>query len=228
MKKNGGLNGTINKIFGLVFGILVIGFSSYQTFYLLLHTSNNPVIAAIGLILFEGGMLFWLHTFQHGSQGLPQMAISLIVFILCLVGVIVANAIELGAVTLSLDSHLPNQLIVIAVIVHLIAKVTFPLVSPETSQKIGTKVLEGRILTKAQTMLDDKMAVVADDIANKMAETAKDALLLSIGYSDSAKSIRSLQPLPAAAVARGDGSADAEIVDASESKEGQKGEGFLG
>lgn len=187
MKKNNGLSGTLNKIFGIVFGILVIGFSSYQTFYLLLHTSGNPVIAMIGLILFEGGMLYWLHTFQHGSNGLPQMSISLIVFILCLVGVIIANGIELGAIRLSLDSTLPNQLIVVCVIVHLIAKVTFPLVSPETSQKISNKVLEGKILAKAQTMLDDKMNLVADDIANKIAENAKDNLLLSIGHTTGQK-----------------------------------------
>ena len=191
MKKNNGLGSTVTKIIGYIFAVLVVCFSSYNTFELLHKSSGNLVIAVLGLALFEGGMLYWWLVFQNGSEGLPQMAISLLVFGLCLLGVIVANTVELGAYELALDSHLPQQLTVGALIIQLVAKLVSPLVSPETARKIKTKILEGQLIAKAETMLDGKMSLVADDIANKMSDNARDTLLLSLGHTTGQK----IQPI---------------------------------
>ncbi len=193
MNKNKGLSHTINKIASYIFATLVLCFSSYNTWLLLYNTSGSIVIATLGLLLFEGGMLFWWHSFQHGANGLPQMAVSLIVFALCLIAVGAANMIELGAITLGVDSHLPNQLIVGATLIHLTAKMIYPLISPETARAIKTKILEGKLIDKADTMLDSKMGALAEPIAERMAESAKNALLLSIGYSDSTTMIQPAQ-----------------------------------
>ena len=193
MNKNAGLSHTINKIASYVFATLVLCFSSYNTWLLLYNTSGSIVIATLGLLLFEGGMLFWWHSFQHGANGLPQMAVSLIVFALCLLAVGAANMIELGAITLGVDSHLPNQLIVGATLIHLTAKMIYPLISPETARAIKTKILEGKLIDKADSMLDSKMSELAEPIAEKMAENAKNALLLSIGYSGTPAALQSVQ-----------------------------------
>lgn len=190
---NHGLSHTINKIMSIFFGIIVVSFSSYNTWSLLNHTSGNILLATLGLILFEGGLIYWWYSFQHGADGLPQMAVSLIVFALCLLAVGIANAIELGAIKLSLDSALPNQLIAVATLIHLIAKMVYPLVSPDTFQRIKTRVLEGKLMQKASVMLDGKMDNLADDIAEKMSDNARDALLLSIGHTSGQK-IQPTQP----------------------------------
>ena len=190
---NHGLSHTINKIMSVFFGIIVVCFSSYNTFALLNHTSGNVLLATLGLILFEGGLIYWWYSFQHGADGLAQMSIALIVFGLCLLAVGLANAIELGAIKLSLDSALPNQLIAVATLVHLVAKMVYPLVSPDTFQRIKTRILEGKLMQKANVMLDDKMDNLAEDIANKMSDNARDALLLSIGHTSGQK-IQPIQP----------------------------------
>ena len=145
------------------------------------------------------------------------MGIALLVFALCLLGVVIASGVELGAVQLSLDSHLPQQLTVGALVVQLIAKMVYPLVSPETSRRIKTKILEGQLISKAETKLDGKMAELADDIAEKMSENAKDNLLLSIGHTSGKQTIRPLQ-VGSAVVTK---SADAEVI------EGSEGDNFL-
>lgn len=217
MKKNNGLSSTITKILGYIFSVLVILFSSYNTFQLLHTSSGNLIIAVLGLVLFEGGMVYWWLVFQNGAEGLPQMGIALLVFALCLLGVVIASGVELGAVQLSLDSHLPQQLTVGALVVQLIAKMVYPLVSPETSRRIKTKILEGQLISKAETKLDGKMAELADDIAEKMSENAKDNLLLSIGHTSGKQTIRPLQ-VGSAVVTK---SADAEVI------EGSEGDNFL-
>ncbi len=183
MKKNNGLSSTITKIFGYILATLIVLFSGYNTFRLLHESSGNLVIASLGLVFFEGGMLYWWLCFQHGSDGLPQMSIALLVFALCLLGVVVANAVELGAYELTLGSRLPQQLTVGALIVQLVAKLVFPLVSPETARRIKTRILEGRLLVQAETMLDSKMNLLSDDIAEKMSDNARDNLLLSLGHT---------------------------------------------
>jgi len=211
MKKNNGLGSTITKILGYIFAVLVVCFSSYNTFQLLHTSSGNLIIATLGLVLFEGGMIYWWLVFQNGSEGLPQMGIAVFVFALCLLGVIIMNMVELGAMQLALDSHLPNQLTVGALIIQLIAKLVFPLVSPETARKIRTKILEGQLISRAETMLDSKMALVADDIAEKMSDVARDNLLLSIGHATTQQKIQPLQMGSAVTP-----SADAEVIEGSE------------
>ena len=185
--KNNGLTATVTKLMGYVFTVLVIGFSSYNTWELLHKSSGNLLIATLGLVLFEGGLIYWWLVFQNGSEGLPQMAISAVVFTLCLTGVVIANMVELGAYQLTLDSHLPQQLTVGALIVQLVSKLVFPLVSPETARKIRTKILEGQLIAKSETKLDGKMALVSDEIAERLSDIARDNLLLSLGHTTTTK-----------------------------------------
>ena len=189
-----GLSHTVNKILSVLFGVIVVFFSSYNTWSLLNHTSGNPLLATLGLILFEGGLLYWWFTFQHGAHGLPQMAISLLVFILCMVAVALANAIELGAYRIEVGSVLPNQLIAIATLIHLVAKMVYPLVSPETAQAIKTRVLEGKLIDKASVMLDSKIDNLADEIANRMSDNARDTVLLSFGHTHAPHALQAPQP----------------------------------
>lgn len=174
---NNGLSHTVNKLVGIVFGILVVGFTSYNTWRLLYDTSSNAIVATLGLVLFEGGMLYWLSTFQTTANGLLQMAVSLVVFVLCLVMVSIANAVELGAVNMALDTTLPNRLIVVAAVIHLIAKTTYPLLSPTKAREIANRTLEGRIIGMAEKALSDKASEIASDVADQLATEWRGQLL---------------------------------------------------
>jgi hypothetical protein len=52
------------SIVGILFAMLLLGYTGFQTFTLLLEVSGSPLIAAIGLIMFEAGMIYWWFVFR--------------------------------------------------------------------------------------------------------------------------------------------------------------------
>ena len=57
MKKKNGLTSMITGILGYILATLIVCFSGYNTFRLLYDSSGNLLIATLGLVFFEGGML---------------------------------------------------------------------------------------------------------------------------------------------------------------------------
>jgi hypothetical protein len=175
--------GTIVKIIGLGFGALLLAFTGYQTYSLLLDITGSPLVSAIGLILFEGGMLYWWFVFQKEAEGLPQMAISMLVFIVCLFLVVTATALKLGAVNPDfLGANTPEVVITVAALVQLGAKMFFPLVGPSTMRGIMEHAMEGVLLAKTfqrfQHHIDEIAAGDADAMAQDWRETMRG------GFSD--------------------------------------------
>lgn len=170
--------GVLIKLIGLGFGALLLAFTGYQTYSLMLQITGNPLVSAIGLILFEGGMLYWWFVFQKQAEGLFQMAISLIVFITCLALVVIATALKLGAVNPTfLGEHTPEVVITVAALIQLAAKMFFPLVGPETMRGIMEHAMEGVLLAKTfqrfQHHIDEIAAGEADDMAIDWKETMR-------------------------------------------------------
>ena len=95
------LTQTVLKISGTLFAALLLAFTGFETFMFLWTVTGNPILAAIGLVMFEGGFLFWAFVFMHGAEGSIQMAISLMTSVLCLTGVIVAVGAQLGGIDLA-------------------------------------------------------------------------------------------------------------------------------
>lgn len=185
--------GTLIKIIGLGFGALLLAFTGYQTYSLLLDITGNPLVSAVGLILFEGGMLYWWFVFQKEAQGLFQMAISLLVFITCLALVVIATALKLGAVNPTfLGEHTPEVVITVAALVQLAAKMFFPLVGPATMRSIMEHAMEGVLLAKTfgrfQHHIDEIAAGDADAMAQDWKETMRG------GFSDKYRTDRKQLP----------------------------------
>lgn len=167
------LGKTIVQILGLFFSVLVLSFTGYQTYSLLLEVSGNPMIAALGLALFEGGMLYWLATFKNDAEGIMQMAISLLLFVFGLFLVGGATALHLGAMdAATLGQNTPSKLITIAAIVNLLGKTIYPIFAPETFHHVWTRALEGIVMAKAYTAAqlktDDLAQNLADNVGNEM------------------------------------------------------------
>ncbi len=161
------LGKTVVQILGYLFTILVLGFTGYQTYSLLLEVSGNPMIAALGLALFEGGMLYWLAAFKNDAEGIMQMALSLLLFLFGLLLVGGSTALHLGAMDAqSLGENTPAKLITIAALVNLVGKTLYPIFSPDTFANIWTRALEGVVITKAYVAAQGK----ADDLAQNLAD----------------------------------------------------------
>ena len=161
----------ILKFAGILFAVLVLGFTGFQTWSLLYTVSGNAIISTLGLALFEGGMLYWWFFFQASAEGLLQMALSLLaaVFGLFLVGG--ATALHLGAVdAATFGAHTPAKLITTAAVVNLVVKFLMPLLHPDVMKTTYEKTTEGKILKQAYDRFQAKADDIAEELANQMAE----------------------------------------------------------
>ena len=163
------------SIAGYLFAGLLIAFTSINTYSLLYAVSGNHLTAAIGLILFEAGMIYWWSVFRREADGLFQMAISLLMFVVSLILVTTAVALHLGAVDATfLGEQTPARIIIIATLLNLIAKLVYPLVSPDTFTKITERAHEGKILNQTYAKFNTKVDDITDEVSNEMAEEWKD------------------------------------------------------
>lgn len=165
------INKSALNIIGILFAGLLLAYTGYQTFSLLLEVSGSPLIAAIGLIMFEVGMLYWWQVFRNSAEGLMQMALSFLVFLACLTFVIMATALKLGAVDAAvLGVNTPAKIITAACVIQLAAKLFFPILHPETMRLIGERVQEGKILNTANEKFEKRIDGIARDVADGMVE----------------------------------------------------------
>lgn len=159
----------ILKFAGILFAVL--GFTGFQTWSLMYEVSGNAYIATLGLVLFEGGMLYWWMYFQQSAEGLLQMALSLMaaVFGLLLVGT--ATALHLGAVDAAqFGENTPAKLITVAAIINLVVKFLMPLLHPDVLKTTYERTTEGKILKQAYDRFQAKADDIAEELANQMAE----------------------------------------------------------
>jgi len=162
-------------IAGYLFAGLLVAFTAVQTYGLLYTVSGSHLTAAIGLVLFEAGMIYWWMVFRREAQGLFQMAISFLMFVVGLVMVTAAVALHLGAVDPTfLGTETPARIIIIATLLNLIAKLAYPLVHPEVFTVITERAHEGKILNRTYARFETKIEDIADDVSDAMAEQWKE------------------------------------------------------
>lgn len=159
------------NIAGGIFGALLLGFTAMETFQFLNGVTDNPVVAVIGLVMFEGGFIYWGVVFKKSAEGLVQMAIALLTSLVDFGAVIVAVALSLGAVDKTvLGDKTASVVVVVAVLVNLSAKFFFSLTDPEVMQNIVKRASSGAAISETfrifQSMVRDKAPL----LANKMAE----------------------------------------------------------
>lgn len=166
---------SVLKFLGIMFAILVLGFTGFQTWSLLYGVSNNPIVSILGLVLFEGSMLYWWAFFQKEADGLLQMGLSLLVatFGLLLVGG--ATALHLGAVEADvLGAETPARLVTIAAIVNLVAKFLMPLLHPDVMKETYKKALTGKVMSQTFRQFETKVKEIATQLAEEVAEDWKE------------------------------------------------------
>jgi len=168
---------SVLKYLGYLFAMLVLGFTGFQTWSLLYGISNSPVISVLGLVLFEGGMLYWWAFFQKEADGLPQMGLSLLVAIFGLLLVGGATALHLGAVEADLlGPDMPARLVTIAAIVNLVAKFLMPLLHPDVMKQTYKKALMGKVMSQTFNQFETKVKSIAAQLADEVAEDWKNEM----------------------------------------------------
>lgn len=168
------------QFLGILFAALVIGFTGYQTYSLLAEVSGSPLIAWLGLALFEGGMLYWWFVFQREAAGIGQLALSLLLFVFGLALVAGSTGLHLGAIdAAALGANTPAKLVTIAAIINLIGKTLYPIFSPETFGHIWERALEGVVMAKAYKAAQGK----ADDMAEQLADSVGSELVRRLTVS---------------------------------------------
>lgn len=162
------MSGVVNLL-GALFGVLVLSFTGYQTWMLLFEVSQNAIVATIGLILFEGGTIYWWSIFKSEAKGIMQMALSLLLFVFGLLLMVGSNGLHLGAIDPTfLGQRTPERLILVAAVISLVGKLLFPLLSPEMTQNIWQRALQGMLLLKALTKTEATLEGEAQRIANTL------------------------------------------------------------
>lgn len=168
------------QFMGILFAALVIGFTGYQTYSLLSEVSGNPLIAWLGLALFEGGMLYWWFVFQKEAEGIGQLALSLLLFVFGLALVAGSTGLHLGAIDAgALGANTPAKLVTVAAIINLIGKTLYPIFSPTTFGHIWERALEGVVMAKAYKAAQGK----ADDMAEKLADNVGNEIVRRLTVS---------------------------------------------
>ena len=157
-------------VIGVLFAVLILAFTGFQTWSLLYKVSGNAYIALLGLVLFEGGMLYWWFHFQNSAEGLMQMGLSLLgaIFGLLLIGS--ATALHLGAIdAMTFGESTPAKLITVAVLVNLVIKFVSPLVHPDQLRRIQQRMMEGIVLTKTYDQFKSKTDEIAGQLSDELA-----------------------------------------------------------
>lgn len=165
------LSKSIMSIIGVIFAVVLLLFTGTQTYALLYAVSGSHITAAVGLVLFEAGLIYWWLEFQHDAEGLLQMGIALLMFMVCLLLVTGATALNLGAVEETfLGSDTPAKIITIAALIQLAAKLVYPLVGPERYRQITEKAQEGKILRETHRRFEHKIDDIARELSNELAD----------------------------------------------------------
>jgi hypothetical protein len=132
-------------------------------------------VATLGLVLFEGSMLYWWSVFQKEAEGLLQMGLSLLVAIFGLLLVGGATALHLGAVDADvLGQQTPARLVTLAAVVNLVAKFLMPLLHPDVMKTTYKKALTGKVMTQTFSQFETKVKEIAVQLAEEVAEDWKE------------------------------------------------------
>jgi hypothetical protein len=139
-------------ILGLAFKIGLFIVTAINTYGILYLISQDRIWAAAGLILFEVGLLYWWLVFKNDTEAsVVQMAISLMMFVTCLLLVAAANALHLGAISPDmLGTGTISKVVIMAVVVHLAASLFYPIASQEHMAALVNQIALGLVWARAQ------------------------------------------------------------------------------
>ena len=157
-------------IMGLAFKLFLLIFTGLNTWHLLYGLSNDPVWSLIGVVLFEGALLYWWNMFRSDVEPtVGQIAISLGMFIISLLLVLLASALELSAISATaLGTNTVARVIVIAVALNLAAAMFHSILSHNIMNEVIKRTVSGIVWSKAQAALLNQTDSLAADLSREL------------------------------------------------------------
>lgn len=146
----------IMPILAPIFKLLLLIVTSINTYSFLLDASHgNRLWSIVGLVVFEGALMYWWLAFRHENEpSIMQLGVSLVMFIGNLLLVLAASAFHLSAVDPSLlGPSTISKVVIVAIAVNLAAAMIYPLMSMEETKKVVRNATSGIIWGKALTNL---------------------------------------------------------------------------
>lgn len=149
--------GWIAKIIGLIFAVLVIGFTSWLTYLLAARLiPDSPILQAMTVILFDGGALTWFFLFLTQARGTAQWGIAGIGFAVGLIGAVIMAGGELilGQQLIVLDDStrigwLLITTVIVAALAHASLTYAFHFSSPEVKNRIENEQRVSKVIEAA-------------------------------------------------------------------------------
>lgn len=179
----------IGKILFWIFILAVAGWTASLTLAeVKAILPGDPITPYFALALFDGGAVTWLLVFIGHAKGLTQRAISLLLLVLDLAGIVILSAgrLLMGGQTLA---DVPKELganmvyaLIGATLINLIAIYAFHVSDPETMQTIELQTLDDSIqaeaMSQARANIEAEVQELAAIIAARSTARLKYALRL--------------------------------------------------
>ncbi len=179
----------IGTILFYVFILAVAGWTASLTLAeVKLILPGDPVTPFFALALFDGGAVVWLLAFIGHAKGLMQRAISILLLVIDLTGVVILSAgrlltggQELATISKDVGAYMVYAVIG-ATIINLIAIYAFHIADPDTMQQIELQTLDDSIqaeaLAQARSNIENEVQQLAAILAARATGRLKYSLRL--------------------------------------------------
>jgi hypothetical protein len=169
---------TMTKIlFYVLVGLLFVWTSSLTVSLAGRLFPSSPILPWFALCLFDFGALTWLLVFLKNAEGLPQRAISLLAFVLDLVGIFFASFAELflgGQQLTAIPADLGTYVIWVIggyTIINLAAAYAYHITEPAEMREIRMQTLRDRVQAEALDQVEAQITVEAQQLAAAIRES---------------------------------------------------------
>lgn len=198
---------TIGAILFYIFILAVAGWTASLTLAeVRVILPNDPITPYFALALYDAGSLTWLLVFLGHAKGLPQRAISIMLLVLDLAGVVVLSAgrLLMGGQALA---DIPKELgatmvysLIAATIINLVAIYAFHIADPETMQQIELQTLDDTIqaeaISQARENIENEVKELAAVLAARATGRLKYALRLPMSNQEQSEAMSEQTPAP--------------------------------
>ena len=176
MKK---LSATIGKIIFYIFVLAVAAWTASLTLgEMKAILPNDPITPYFALALFDGGALAWLMAWTGHARGLTQRAISAIMLVICLAGVVLLSAGRLldgGQTMVTASTSLAAAVIygvIGATLANLVAIYAFHISDPETMEAMEAGLLSDTLRDEAMKQATANIEAEAQQLGAILAARA--------------------------------------------------------
>jgi len=156
-------------------GLLLLLYTALRTYNFLSWTTRSTAVALLGLAATEGGLYVWTRYHVKSARGAGQRAVSLILIVVCLIGVSIAfvadmliNAESFGLVS-AIDPNVALAIIggvALVTIANVAAYIAVLNLDPEVQREATDEALRSKVENEATAKKKERSAELAKELAD--------------------------------------------------------------